>query len=101
MSERVWIVTASATPGDDPFEGSVIRWCGICGCDVWLSPAAITRMAANHRMTPLCLDCAVPLLADESHVMMQAVDPTAPEAKVIAAKLATVIRDVRKVKRNR
>lgn len=91
-----WIVTASARDGDKPFAGSVIRWCAICSCDVWLSPVAIQRMDYDHNLKPLCLECAVPFMAQHDQVIGSAIDPTAPESPQILRLMKRLINDYRK-----
>ena len=97
MSDRPqWVVTASAKPGDVPYPGSVIRWCSICACNVWLSPAAIARMDDDHQLKPVCLDCAIPMMAQEESVIGNAVDPSAPGATQAKRMIQRMVHDARK-----
>lgn len=78
--EPTYIITASVRMfnGDAPAPGSVMKWCGICGDALYLSPAAIERM--KDGAVPLCELCGIGVVAQNNAIMAPA-DPSIPDHK--------------------
>lgn len=94
-----WLITAPVTPGEKPYPRSEVRWCTICAASIWLSQGALRRMDENPRLKPVCLPCAIPMVADHDQVHVSPVDPSAPGAPDIMKFVRSTIQEARKGKR--
>lgn len=99
--EPEWLISAPVIDGEPPYPGSEVRWCSICAAGIWLSPAALGRLERNHRVKPVCLACAVPMVAAEDHVRMQPADPNAPHNAEILSAMRRAITQARKERKGR
>ena len=86
-----------AAPVTDPLSpGAAVRWCSICAAEVQVSPEGLARLDAEHGLRPICLECAVPMMAAEDEVHVSPVDPTATEAnRVVGDAMRRVVRRAR------
>jgi hypothetical protein len=60
----------------DPVDGSVARWCDICGAEVWAAMSTLRMLDRYPGTTVVCNDCAPGVAATEDEVQ---VFPVAPE----------------------
>lgn len=101
MANEEWLITAPVEPGDISPNGSVVRWCSLCACEIWLSPAAIVKLDRHHQLKPICINCGVPLMAAHDEVHASAVEPNSPSNAVVIPAMQRAIREAREERKRK
>lgn len=75
MRRMVVCVPIADLPEAAAQAGSVVRWCGVCGADVWAAQSTLRMLERHPDATVVCNDCAPGLAATEDEVEVRPVAP--------------------------
>ena len=76
------LITEAVTnvPKGQEWPGSEVRWCSVCGAEVWLSLSGLTRVDKEPRTKVMCAACGVPYAESQGVAKLQPVeDGISPE----------------------